>query len=128
MGFMDAVKAVLTNYVGFSGRARRSEFWWFFLFQVIVNILSTIVGNAIGFALLPNLVGLALLLPGLAVGVRRLHDTGRSGWWWLIGLIPLVGIIVLIVFWVGDTQAGANKYGASPKESAGGAAPAAPAV
>ena len=127
MGFMDAVKAVLTNYVGFSGRARRSEFWWFFLFQVIVSVVMNIVVGITGLAILSTLVSLALLLPALAVGTRRLHDTNRTGWWQLIAL-TLIGIIVLIVFWVQEGQAGANKYGPNPKESAGGAAPAVPAV
>lgn len=122
MSFMDAVKTCLSKYVGFSGRARRSEFWWFFLFQVLVSVVAGIIDRLIGTSLIQNLAGLALLLPGLAVGARRLHDTGRSGWWWLIVLIPIVGIIVLIVFWVADSQAGQNAHGPNPK---GAAAPAA---
>ncbi|HYD39978.1 MAG TPA: DUF805 domain-containing protein [Anaeromyxobacter sp.] len=125
---MDAVKAVLTNYVGFSGRARRSEYWWFVLFQVIVNVVFTVIGNVIGFAQLPNLVALALLLPGLGVAIRRMHDIGKSGWWVLINLIPIVGWIVFIVWAAKDSQPGANAYGPNPKESVGGAAPAMPAV
>jgi uncharacterized membrane protein YhaH (DUF805 family) len=127
MSFQDAVRTCLQQkYVDFSGRARRSEYWFFVLFYVIVrlvaNIIDAIIGTR-GFAgnqgLLGTLVALALLLPGLGVGVRRLHDTGRSGWWLLIGLIPLVGAIVLIVFFVQDSQPD-NQYGPNPKGIAGG--------
>ena len=114
MSFMDAVKSVLSNYVGFSGRARRSEFWWYVLFLVIVDVVAAVLNNALGTTLVSTLVGLALLLPNLAVGARRLHDVGRTGWWQLIAL-TLIGIIVLIVFWVGDSQPGDNKYGPNPK-------------
>ncbi len=116
MNFMDAVKAVYTNYVGFQGRARRSEYWWFFLFYLIVYIVLYAVDLTVfGYPMLSGLFALASFLPSLAVGVRRLHDTGRSGWWLLIGLIPLVGFIVLIIFYVGDSQPGVNKYGPNPK-------------
>ncbi len=114
MSFTDAVKAVLGNYVGFSGRARRSEFWWYVLFLVIVDVVTAILNNVLGTVWVSTIVGLALLLPNLAVGVRRLHDTGHSGWWWLIALTG-VGFILLIVWWVGDSQPGENKYGANPK-------------
>ncbi len=116
MSFMDAVKAVLTNYVGFSGRARRSEFWWYVLFLVIVDVVAMILNNLVGTTIISTIVGLALLLPNLAVGARRLHDTGHSGWWQLIALTG-IGIILLIVWWVGDSQPGQNKYGANPKEA-----------
>lgn len=122
MSFIEAVKAVLTNYVGFSGRARRSEYWWFVLFNIILSIVVSVIANAIKFPLLATLVSLALLLPGLAVSVRRLHDTGRTGWWLLIVLIPLVGAIILIVFAVQDSQAGQNKYGPNPKSAPGATA------
>jgi uncharacterized membrane protein YhaH (DUF805 family) len=115
MSFMEAVKSVLTNYVGFSGRARRSEYWFFVLFFVLAVIVASVIGGLIRFGLLGLLVELALLLPYLAVTIRRLHDTGRSGWWILIGLIPLVGAIVLIVFAVQDSQPAQNAYGPSPK-------------
>jgi uncharacterized membrane protein YhaH (DUF805 family) len=115
MSFMDAVKSVLTQYVGFSGRARRSEYWFFVLFNVLLSIVAGIIGGLIKFPLLSTLISLALLLPALAVSIRRLHDTGRSGWWLLIGLIPLVGLIVLIVFFVQDSQPGQNAFGPNPK-------------
>src|SRR5690348_2196785 len=106
MSFQDAVRTCLQQkYADFNGRARRSEYWFFVLFYAIVRTVANVIDAVIGTrgfgasqGLLGLLVGLALLLPGLSVAVRRLHDTGRSGWWVLIGLIPLVGVIVLIVF------------------------------
>ena len=115
LGFPDAVRSVLTQYATFTGRARRSEFWWFYLFNFIVSIAASIVDAAIGAPVLQIVVGLGLLIPGLAVGARRLHDTGRSGWWQLIGLVPLVGIILLIVWWATDGHPGPNRWGPSPK-------------
>lgn len=121
MGFGEAVSTCLSKYAGFSGRARRSEYWWFFLFNIIVSIVATVVDAALGTAFVALLVSIALLLPGIAVGVRRLHDTGRSGWWLLIALVPLVGAIVLIVFFATDSLPETNSYGESPKH---GPAPA----
>jgi len=115
VSFADAVRTVFSKYATFSGRARRSEFWWFTLFAIIVYIVVGIIDAAIKNAILGIIVGLALLLPSLAVTVRRLHDTGRSGWWILIGLIPFVGAIVLLVFECQDSQPGANAHGPSPK-------------
>ena len=82
---------------------------------MIISIVLNVIDLAIGFQLLTLIYGLAVLLPGIAVGIRRLHDTGKSGWWLLIALIPLVGIIVLIVFWATDGQPGPNQYGPSEK-------------
>lgn len=108
---------VLKNYVGFSGRARRKEYWMFALFSFIVSLILTIVEKLIGLdSVLSGLYSLAVLLPSLAVGARRLHDIGKSGWWLLIGLIPLIGAIVLIVFFCQDSQDD-NQYGANPKYS-----------
>lgn len=117
MNFMDAVKSVYSNYVGFQGRARRSEYWWWYLFYIIAYIVVVMVDQAVFGepSILSGLFVLANILPALAVGVRRLHDTGRSGWWLLIALIPLVGVIVLIIFYVQDSQPGVNKYGPNPK-------------
>ena len=118
MGFADAVKSVFNQYAGFSGRARRSEYWWFTLFTMLASVVASIVDAVVGFPVGTIALLLAILLPSLAVSVRRLHDTGRSGWWLLIGLIPLVGFIILIVFYVQDSQPGTNAHGPSPKESA----------
>jgi uncharacterized membrane protein YhaH (DUF805 family) len=118
MSFVDAVRSVLTQYVGFTGRARRSEYWYFALFGILVSIVLSFLQLATNTSWITTIVGLALFLPSLAVSVRRLHDTGRSGWWILIGLIPVIGTIVLIVFYVQDSQ-GDNQYGPSPKQFAG---------
>ena len=107
---------VLKNYVGFDGRARRTEYWMFALINVVILIALSLIGRAIGTNILYTIYALAVLLPGLAVGVRRLHDTDKSGWWLLIGLIPIVGAIVLLVFMLSDSTPGPNQYGPSPKE------------
>lgn len=120
--------AVLKKYAVFEGRASRTEYWMYFLFTVIVSIilgiLDSILGtrSSYGLGLLGSLYSLAVLLPGLGVTIRRLHDTGRSGWWFLIVLVPFVGWIVLLVFMILDSQPGDNQYGPSVK---GAAAPAA---
>jgi uncharacterized membrane protein YhaH (DUF805 family) len=108
--------AVLKNYAKFSGRARRTEYWMFMLFSLIISLVLAFIEGLLGSGgVLGLLYGLAVLVPSLAVSVRRLHDTGRSGWWLLIGLIPIVGVIVLIVFAVQDSNAGDNAYGPNPK-------------
>ena len=106
---------VLKQYVDFSGRAQRMEFWMFTLINLIISIGLAIVDMVVGLGFLQPIYALAVLLPAIAVGVRRLHDTNRSGWWMLLILIPLIGIIILIVFWVQDSQAGDNAYGPNPK-------------
>ena len=120
MSLPDAVRSVLTQYANFSGRARRSEFWWFYLAQVLASIVAGIIDGIIGVSLFQIVVGLGLLIPMLAVGARRLHDTGKSGWWQLIGLVPIVGWIVLIVFWATDGHPATNQHGPSPKYQAAG--------
>jgi uncharacterized membrane protein YhaH (DUF805 family) len=121
MSFAEAVKTCLSKYATFAGRARRSEYWWFVLFNVIVSIVAAIIDGAAGTDLensstgvVGGIVALALILPSLAVTARRLHDTGRSGWWILIGIIPLIGAIILIVFACQDSD-GVNQYGPNPK-------------
>jgi uncharacterized membrane protein YhaH (DUF805 family) len=112
---------VIKKYVEFSGRARRKEYWMFALFNVIISIIISIIDNVIGTTygsgtgVLGTIYSLAVLLPSLAVGVRRLHDTGRSGWWLLINLIPCVGWIVFLVFAIQEGNAGDNAYGPDPK-------------
>jgi uncharacterized membrane protein YhaH (DUF805 family) len=109
-------KVVLENYARFDGRARRAEFWWYFLANLIISVVLNIVDAVLGLSGVLTLVyGLAVLIPGLAVAVRRLHDTDKSGWWLLIALVPIVGIIVLIVFWATDGTRGANEHGMSEK-------------
>jgi uncharacterized membrane protein YhaH (DUF805 family) len=127
MTFGESVRVCFARYAVFSGRARRSEFWWFMLFNALVTLAASIIDSAIGptkqvtFGVswafhpgeqpLQTLVNLALLLPNLAVGARRLHDINRTGWWQLLLLVPCVGFIVLLVFWctAGDRQP--NRYG-----------------
>lgn len=117
-------KVVLENYLNFDGRARRAEFWWYFLANLIISIVLNIIDAALGLGggyggVLSGIYGLAVLLPGIAVGIRRLHDTGKSGWWLLIVFVPIVGIIVLIVFWATDGTPGTNDYGMSEKYPTG---------
>ena len=113
---------VVKQYADFNGRAHRTEFWMFTLVNFIIMLILAVVDGMITGGLIYALYALAMFLPSLGVGVRRLHDTGRSGWWILVGLIPFIGIIVLIVFWVQDSQPGSNAFGPSPKESAAPAA------
>ncbi len=108
--------AVLKKYAAFSGRARRTEYWMFLLFSLIVSMVLGFVDRILGTAgVLGVVYSLAVLLPTIAVSVRRLHDTGRTGWWLLIGLLPIAGAIVLLVFAVQDGNPGTNAYGPSPK-------------
>jgi len=114
---------VLKKYAVFNGRARRKEYWYFLLFSILISIVLAIVdkmlgsfSTAAGMGLLGGIYSLAILIPSLAVSVRRLHDTGRSGWWVLIILIPLIGAIVLLIFTVQDSTPGENAYGENPKE------------
>ncbi len=102
------------KYADFTGRARRKEFWMFVLFYFIFSIVLGIIDGIIGVQLLGLLFSLGSLIPSLAIGARRLHDTGRSGWWQLLYLIPLIGLIIMIVFLVQDSQAD-NEYGPNPK-------------
>lgn len=118
MSMGQAVHSVLHKYADFSGRARRSEYWYWSLAvalgYVVVLILEALA-PALGLALLAG-AALGLFLPNLAVGVRRLHDTGKSAWYLLIALIPIVGPIALLVFLATDSTSGTNRYGPSPKE------------
>lgn len=111
MNFPDAIKSGLNNYINFEGRATRSEFWWFVLFNFVVGIVTAILDVATGLMVLNMLASVALLAPNLAVGARRLHDIDKSGWWQLLMLIPLIGLIVLIVFFAKTGNAGANRFG-----------------
>ncbi len=109
----------LQNYAVFSGRATRTQFWLFtlinFLISVAIGVITGVLTVVIGdyFGIVPALYGLALLVPSLAIGARRLHDTRRSGWWQLIGLVPVIGLIVLIIFWVMGSDED-NQYGPRP--------------
>ncbi len=112
MGFGEAISTCFRKYVVFSGRAMRSEYWFFILFQFLVVVALSIVDAVLGIGVLSAIASLAMLLPSIAVGVRRLHGTDKSGWWLLIGLIPLIGAIVLIVFFCQQGTEGPNRFGA----------------
>jgi uncharacterized membrane protein YhaH (DUF805 family) len=144
---MDLMFQPLRKYADFNGRARRSEFWLFWLLLVIIQIVFSVVLSAVGGSAMmmsdPSaavglggaagvvmlalcVVMLGLLIPSLAVAVRRLHDTNRSGWWLLIGLIPFLGALALLIFYVLDGTPGPNRFGPDPKDrAASGATPAA---
>lgn len=114
---MDWYLKVLRNYVTFSGRARRKEYWMFVLFNIIVSVILGIVDYLLfgGSGMLGIIYSLAILLPSVAVLVRRLHDTNRSGWWVLIILIPIIGSLVLLVFAVLEGEKETNRFGPDPK-------------
>ena len=128
--FLDIIK---NKYMAFSGRASRSEYWYFALFYIIIALVLAIIDASIinpllgihpvratgSTGILSILFGMGLLLPSLAVAIRRLHDIGKSGWWILLAVIPLVnliGILVLVYFFIKDSQPGSNLYGPNPKE------------
>ncbi|MFG2379180.1 DUF805 domain-containing protein [Streptomyces sp. NPDC048504] len=111
---------VLKKYAVFSGRARRKEYWMYALFVGIIYVVLAAIAVGTKAPALFAVLGIfyvGILLPSLAVGVRRLHDTGRSGWWLLFGIVPLAGPITLLVFACTDSQPGANEYGPNPKEA-----------
>ena len=116
--------AVLKQYATFSGRARRKEYWFFVLFNIIASMILAFIDGMTGtfsaeisMGMLGGIYALAVLLPSLAVSVRRLHDTDRSGWWLLIAFVPIVGAIVLLVFAVQEGKTVGNQFGANPKEA-----------
>ena len=114
---------VLKQFADFSGRARRKEYWMFVLFNMIFAIVAIILDNVMGLAFedigygpIYGIYVLIVLIPGLAVGVRRLHDTGKSGWMIFLLLLPIIGAIWLLILFVTDSQTGSNEYGPNPKE------------
>ena len=113
MTFADAIKICFNKYADFNGRAARPEFWYFFLFTLLVSLGLNIITQSMGGAMVGMLFSLATLVPSLAVGARRLHDTNRSGWLQLIWLIPLIGWIILIIFLAQEGKDG-NAYGPAP--------------
>ena len=107
-------RVFLEKYCDFKGRANRAEFWWAFLAYFIVNAILGVIPGTVGL-IIRIIWWLATLLPVLGVGARRLHDINKSGWYWLIGLIPLVGEIILIIWWAKEGDAGENQYGPAPQ-------------
>jgi len=119
MSFPQAIEAGFKNYVNFSGRALRSEYWFWFLFTALAEIVLAIFEFVTGIGVLTLLFGLATLLPGVAVTVRRLHDINKSGWFVLLVLIPIVGAIILIVWMCQGGWRDANRFGPAPLAPSG---------
>ncbi len=131
MNFVDAVRSGFNNYANFSGRALRSEYWWWVVFVWIAGVVARILDSVLGLSVyqttaggfeqsvgpIASVLSLALIIPGLAVLVRRLHDTDRSGWWFWLVIIPVIGWIMLIVFLATSGTPGPNRYG--PPRSSG---------
>ena len=118
MGMMDAVKKCFSNYATFSGRAHRREYWFFTLFNFLIEFtigLLTAISGIAALGYLSNLYSLVILVPGWAVFIRRLHDVGKSGWNWLWLFVPVIGWILVLVWLVKDSQDGSNQYGSYPK-------------
>jgi len=126
--FLDCLK---NKYATFEGRARRQEYWYYVLFYVLAIVALAMIdritgtfSKEAGIGLLSGLFVLATIVPTIAVTVRRLHDTDRSGWWVLLELVPIIGGLVLLVFTLLDSQPGANRFGANPKDVIGSSATA----
>ncbi|MEC7488240.1 MAG: DUF805 domain-containing protein [Pseudomonadota bacterium] len=114
-----ALKCVTEKYATFTGRARRQEFWMFVLAYIIVYLLAIVIDMAAGLYVVTGILGLALLIPTIAVTVRRLHDINRTGWWILIYFVPLIGAIVMLVFCCLKGTAGENRFGEDPVSTEG---------
>ncbi len=111
---------VLERFAKFDGRAGRAEFWWFVLANFVVYIaLAILMQISSLFVILYVLYGLAMIVPSIAVAIRRLHDTDKSGWLLLLGLVPLLGFIILLVFYIQEGTNGPNQYGVAPEPAAG---------
>ena len=121
MSFGQAVSSGFTHYASFSGRTPRSGYWWWVLFTFVMGIAAGIADTIFGtmfngqaFGIFGLVVGLVMILPSIAVTFRRLHDTGRSGWWWLLSVICFIGGIILLVICMFDSEPGTNRYGPHP--------------
>ena len=115
VGFIQAISLGFSNYFNFQGRATRAEYWWWALFIVIADGLVNFIDSILGTGFIGMLFGLAILIPGLALGARRLHDIGKSGWWQLLWLAIIVGWIILLVWAIRQGNRGQNHYGLDPR-------------
>lgn len=123
VGFGEAVKLFFTNYVNFGGRSTRSEYWWVVLFNILVSLVLYPITVTTGLTFLSALWSLGTLLPGIGLSIRRLHDAGHSGWWILINLVPIVGLIITLVFTL-TASVPANEWGEPASSNADTPAPA----
>ncbi len=114
MNFGQAISSGFSNYVQFSGRAIRSEYWYWVLFTVVGSIVAGIIDAVLGITVIDPLFGLATILPSIAVAIRRLHDLDRTGWWIFLSLIPLIGWIILIIWYCTRGTIGPNRFGPDP--------------
>lgn len=119
MGFSAAILSGFRNYVRFSGRASRSELWFWMLFYVLVLIAGSVVDSLLGLSLIGGIASLVLFLPTISAQVRRLHDRDRTGWWWFIFFVPLVGPIVMFIWFVLKGTRGDNRFGRDPLDKSG---------
>ena len=111
IGYVDALKKLFNNYINFEGRANRGEFWKAYLMCLLISIALGVVDAVIGMPILGTIFSLGIIVPQIAIGARRLHDIGKSGWWMLIALVPIVGIILLIVWYAKKPDMEPNQYG-----------------
>ncbi len=111
---MDWYLLALKNYFGFHGRAQRKEFWMFALIDIVIRIVLALVEYRLNLTFLSSVYSLLVFIPYMALAMRRLHDTDRSGWWLLLGLIPVIGPLILLVFMAQQGTQGRNQYGPSP--------------
>jgi uncharacterized membrane protein YhaH (DUF805 family) len=118
MNFSEAIQSGFNNYVNFNGRAQRSAFWFWVLFAFLAGLVLSVLDYAIfgsdSFSPLSTIFAIGTILPNLAVGARRLHDTGRSGWWQLLWFLPIIGFIILLIWFIQQGEAGTNRYGPNP--------------
>src|SRR5262249_34915382 len=118
MSFTEAVKDGFRNYATFGGRASRRAFWWWVLFALLVNVAANLTWRGSDSTLPLAIVWLGLLLPNLSVSIRRLHDTNHTGWWILLGLIPVIGLLFLVlIFYIDEGDETENRYGAPPPDA-----------
>ncbi len=118
MSFPEAISDAFSKYVKFTGRSSRSAYWWFYLFNILALVAALALDYALGTGgIIYALAAIALLLPNLAVAVRRLHDSGHSGWWLLIAIVPVIGAIVVLVFTLQGSEP-PNQWGGGPDERA----------
>ena len=118
VGFVDAIRLGFNNYFNFSGRSRRSEYWYWALFTILGGAVSQVIDGITGLGIFYSLFSLLILIPGLALGARRLHDIGKSGWWQLLWFAIIVGWVILLIWNIRDSDQAPNSHGQNPKYGA----------